>query len=142
METQEAFQSKFKGKFQQLRDLGLFKLRGPLLIVEVMPQIELKTESGIILGVSKGHKATAQDFRAQLGVVVYRGEGYTDGTEMDIKEGFVVNMPSNPKYMSEFPGLAEYTQNALAIISEDDVLYFYRSLEDFNSVFAALAKKG
>lgn len=124
------YESKYAAKFTRLSSEGknLFRFAGPHLLVEVLPKPEIKSRGGIVLTNNVSQKAQASDFQRALGLVLMRGEGYTDGSIMDIQVGEVVLMPYSPLYLSDFPGLAEYTQNTLAIISESDVLFSYKTL--------------
>ena len=123
---------KYKDRFDKIKDTDLYILRGATMLVEVLPKEELKTSGGIIIAKGEMQRATADDFRRGVGVVLMVGDGYTDGSEMEIKEGMVILLPFNPMYLSEFPGLTDYTQNSLAIVNEGDVLFAYKSLDDYN----------
>lgn len=125
-------ESKYAEKFKRLSQEGkdLYRFIGPTILVEVLPKQELKTKGGLIMGVSDSHKATAQDFRRQLGLVILVGEGYADA-EMDVNVGNVVLLPANPIFLSEFPGLVDYTQNTLALVDEKSILFCYKDLDAY-----------
>ncbi len=129
-------ESKYERQFSRLRQAStsLHKLRGASLLVEILPKQELKTKSGLYLAQTDSHKAQADDYRRDLGLVLLQGEGYADGTPMDIKPGMVVLMPFNPLVLSEFPGLIDYTKNTLAIVNEGDILLTFDSLKAFQEM--------
>jgi len=133
---------RYTKQFDRLSKTTLFKLRGPTLLVEVLPKEEIKTSGGIYIGKTATQRATAEDFRRGLGIVLLQGEGYTDGSCMDITKGMIVQLPYNPMYLSEFPGLVDYTQNTLALINEGDVLFAYKSYADYVTAKELLAWRG
>lgn len=125
-------ESKYADKFKRLTQEGkdLYRFIGPTILVEVLPKQELKTKGGLIMGVSDSHKATAQDFRRALGVVIMVGEGYSND-KMDVEVGNVVLLPANPIFLSEFPGLLDYTQNTLALVDEQSILFCYKNIDAY-----------
>ncbi len=127
-------QSRFIEQFKRLAAVypKLYKLRGATLLVEVLPKDDLKTSGGIIIGQVNNQRANAEEFRRGLGLVLLQGDGYEDGSEMEIKEGMVIMLPYQPMYLSEFPGLQDYTKNSLALVNEGDVLFYYNSMEDYH----------
>jgi hypothetical protein len=125
---------KFQKRFEAIRDLIV--LRGETILLEVLPKEEIKTEGGLYLGAVDTHRATADDFRVQLGLVLLVGEDVKT-----IKPGEYVMLPFNPRYISEFPGLKDYTANALAFISEESVLFKFESEEKYEAVKIALNTK-
>ncbi len=125
-------ESNYAAKFANLAatEPKLYTLRGATLLVEVLPKEDITTESGIIISSGNNQRANATEFQRGIGLVLLQGDGYSDGTPMDINVGMVVIMPYNPMYLSQWPGLKGYTQNSLALISEGDVLFAYKSYED------------
>lgn len=124
--------SKYFDRFQRLLSPEFSsaapRLRGATLLVEVLPKEEIKTSGGIILGQSNDtHKGTADDHRRNLGLVIAVGEGYAGGEPCELKVGQLILMPYQPLYLSEFPGLKDYTANTLALVNEGDVLVVYES---------------
>ena len=123
--------AKYFDRFKELGTAG-WTLRGASLLLEVLPKEELKSRGGIILGAAKDtHKATSEDFRRPLGIVLATG---TECTE--IKVGDVVLMPFSPLYLSEFPGIGEYTQNTIALTNESDILMVFTDLEKVKEVLS------
>lgn len=126
-------ESNYKEQFDKLAatEPKLYTLRGATLLVELLPKEELTSKGGIIIGQASNQRANAEEFRRGVGIVLLQGDGYSDGTEMDIKPGMVIMLPYNPMYLSEWPGLKGYTQNSLALVNEGDVLFAYKSYKDF-----------
>ena len=122
--------TKYAAAFKRLAaNPSLYKPDGNTLLVEVLPKQELKSKGGIILGKADTHKATSEDFRRDLGLVLLRGAEVDSGAP---EEGELILMPFNPLYLSEFPGLNEYTQGTLALVDASSVLFRYPNAESFN----------
>ena len=126
-------ESKYAEQFKKLAatEPKLYTLRGATLLVEVLPKEDIVTEGGIIIAAASNQRANAVEFQRGVGIVLMQGDGYTDGTPMDINVGMVVILPYNPMFLSQWPGLKGYTQNSLALISEGDVLFAYKSYEAY-----------
>lgn len=135
-------ESKYEGFFKRFAELNVdskhFKLKGPTALIEILPEIELKTESGLILAKALTHKQQSADFRPRLGLVLYIGEGYTDGSNMELRPGMVIFLPTEVKQLSEFPGLKDYTANTLGIINENDILCYYQSRNSLECVTSSM----
>lgn len=138
------YETKYVNTFKKLTDSEeaqkLFRLNGNRLLIEVLPPRELKTASGIIIAAPSGYdaRATAEAFKPTLGVVLLTGPGYidADGTpiDMDVKVGMVVMVADlGMRYLSQFPGLSDYTKNTIALITEGDVQMQFPSLEAYEA---------
>lgn len=126
-----AYNPKYKKVFDALSNEPGLLLRGQAVLVEVLPKKELKTKGGLILGTVDTHRATSEDFRRPLGLVLRVGD---DVDADNVMVGDVVLMPFNPLYLSEFPGIQEYTQNGLALINESDVIVKFTGLEALEKI--------
>lgn len=137
--------SKYFEIFSRLRDnkrAERCRLRGPILLVEVLPKEELRTTGGLIIGRVDTHRATAEDSRRALGIVLMTGNGYDNETPCELDPGMLVMLPTNPLYLSEFPGLSDYTANTLALVNEADILITYESIEGFDAAKVTLNTRG
>jgi co-chaperonin GroES (HSP10) len=128
MSYETQFLKRFEGNEQRLRGLRL--------LVEVLPEREIKTASGLILSAPKTHVATADSYKPVIAVVLMCGSGYVgeDGklVEASIKPGQVVVVNEfGMRYFSQFPRIPEYTQNKIAITSESEVFMDFPSLAAF-----------
>lgn len=140
-------ESKYLEQFKNLdakkENIG-FRLNGSRVLVEIFPPKEIKTASGILLSSPDTYKATADSFKALVGIVLMTGEGYVDSDgdsiEMETKIGQVVVLNEfGMKYYSQFPGLDKYTRNTIAMTSESEIVMSFDSLEELAKYEAALA---
>ena len=140
-------ESKYLARFQKLgeikKDLG-FRLNGSRLLVEILPAKEIKTASGLVLSSPDTYKATADSYRALLGIVLMTGEGYVDDEGADVpmetKVGQIVVLNEfGLKYYSQFPGIADYTKNTVAMTSESEIQMSFDSIEEFIKYEQALS---
>lgn len=135
----EQTKTNYKEFFSKLQELGnsTFVLRGGTLVVELLADEELKSKGGIILAVPDAHKRNSiAENKIKAGRVVAVGEGYVgdDGERIpcDVNVGAIVLLPPYaPQYVSVFPGIAEPTQDRLALIKEDQILAYYTSEEAY-----------
>ena len=140
-------ESKYLARFQKLgevkKDIG-FRLNGSRLLVEILPAKEIKTASGLVLSSPDTYKATADSYRALLGIVLMTGEGYVDeegaDVPMETKVGQIVVLNEfGLKYYSQFPGIADYTKNTVAMTSESEIQMSFDSIEEFIKYEQALS---
>lgn len=140
-------ESKYLARFQKLgeikKDIG-FRLNGSRLLVEILPAKEIKTASGLVLSSPDTYKATADSYRALLGIVLMTGEGYVDDEGADVpmetKVGQIVVLNEfGLKYYSQFPGIADYTKNTVAMTSESEIQMSFDSIEEFVKYEQALS---
>lgn len=118
--------SKYLERFSRLTDIAGFELRGNRLLVEVIPQEELKKGSIVIASSLSDHKSATQENRATLVRVLLVGTGYVDDegadVPMDLKPGNVVMVPQMAlKLYTQFPGLQDFTSNELALLLDHEI---------------------
>ena len=129
----------FKKEFDVLREKAdLFKLRGSTLVVELLPEPEIKTKGGLIISAPSDQvRGNTNDNKLQAGVVLMAGEGYYDAdsntyTPTDIQPGAVIILPQySAQTISKFPGISRPTQSKIVLVKEDSVLAYYTSREAF-----------
>lgn len=133
-------ESKYLARFAALQENGVSKymLSGARVLVEILPPEEIKTASGIILSAPTTHKATAESYRAVVGIVLMTGEGYVDAdgndVPMDVSHGNVVLLNElGLKQFSQFPGVPDYTQNTIAMTSESEVQMRFKDMQDYEN---------
>lgn len=141
-------QESFEKEFSALRAMGSesFVLRGSSIIVEILPDEEIKTASGLIIASDLKHVKgdSAQAHKLQVARVLMTGPGYWDAdTEsyeaIDVKPGAIVILPQyGTSYISVFPGIQRPTSNKLGFIKMDQVMAYYPSEEVFEQVKAKL----
>lgn len=127
--------SKFAAAFRRLSESGadLFELRGSSIIVEVLPEDEIKTKSGLILAAKPEqlHGSVLQH-KALIGLVLAVGAGYYDDETkedipLEVQPGDIVLLPQfaiTP--LSTFPGLDSVTNNRLGIIKDESIIFRYK----------------
>ena len=131
----------FEKEFSALRELGpeAFVLRGSSIIVEIMPDEEIKTAGGLIMATSTDHIKgnSIEQHKLRVARVLMVGEGYYDeekeGYEpLDVKVGAVVIVPPySPEYISVFPGIQRPTGNKLAFVKFAQILALFPSQEAY-----------
>lgn len=139
-------QAQFENEFKALRDLGTskFSLRGPTILVEVMPAEELKTASGLIIPAPKQQGDSVNAHKLEHGIVLMVGQGTWDDDKrehvpLDILPGQVVVMPQySQQVISTFPGLQKPLQNRLALVSASAILGTYKDAETFEEAKRAI----
>lgn len=141
-------ESRYLAKFDRLRAAGTpYVFRGNRLLVEVLPKIELKTSSGLIISTGEKQIGAAEDMAPRVGIVLDVGEGYYNddtGAPMpgEIKPGYVVMLPSigDLQYRSTWPGLNEYVppQSGIAIVTEAPIPMYWCSVADFEEYQAVM----
>lgn len=121
-------------------------LRGNRVLVEPLPKEEIKTASGIIVAAPKtDHRSTLEQNRAELAVVLAVGSGYYDeeGSDVpvDLAPGNVVLINGfGLRAYSDFPGIADYVQDAIAMIRDNDVHAAWESLEAYKAYRDGMSK--
>lgn len=141
-------QESFEKEFSALRELGSshFVLRGSTLIVEIMPEEELKTKSGLYIGSVEGHVkgGSVSQNKLEVGRVLMKGEGYWNEEknsyeDVGLEVGAVVVLPQySIQVISMFPGIQRPTGNKLALVKFDSVLAHYPTREAFEAAKAKL----
>lgn len=135
--------SKYLSKFMNLQPNQLAKLpiAGSRLLIELMPQEEVKSSGGIYL--TTGLKDNLQ--APTVGIVLAVGEGYEDENgeplPVDIGVGAVVLVANfSVSAFSTFPGLIGYTGGDIAFVREGDVAASWVSIEAFDEYARELNK--
>jgi co-chaperonin GroES (HSP10) len=146
--TMEKAQDNFTSEFNRLAELGssTFVLRGSALIVEILPDEEIKTRGGIVIATDSRHTGgnSVEAHKLKVGRVLMSGLGYWDEEKkdyipLDVKPGAVVILPQySTQFISTFPGIQRPTGNRLAIIKESDLLAYYPSDDAFQTAKAKL----
>jgi co-chaperonin GroES (HSP10) len=137
-------QSKYLAQFQRLVEKGsdTFTLNGDRILVEVLPKEELKIGS-IIMAPNKDHRNQTEESRACLVLVLLIGEGYVDDDGKDIplmyKPGEILLVPEpSIRFFSQFPGLPNYTSNAIGLMREGDAHMSWDNFEQYELYKKAL----
>ncbi len=129
-------ESRFMKYFNALREnKASFTLRANNILVEI---IEEKIEEGGIEIVSDMNqiRGGARENQGFVGLVLAVGEGYTadDGSmePLDLKVGNVVLLPKYSVSMyTVFPGLPGMTRNDIGICVDQDIKFYYDSIEEY-----------
>lgn len=133
-------ESKFSNKFAKLAAEGsdLFELRGSSIIVELLPEPEMKTAGGIIIAQDKNqlHGSVLQH-KATVGLVLAVGAGFYDpetgkDIPLEVEVGDVLLLPTfSITLLSNFPGLEGITGNSLGLVKDESILFRYKGQEAF-----------
>jgi co-chaperonin GroES (HSP10) len=140
-------QTDFTKEFTRLKALGpeTFVLRGSTIIVELVPDEELKTKGGIIIATPSDHvRKSVTEHKLQVGRVLMTGQGYWDEEKeayvpLDVEPGAIVILPQySTQLISTFPGIARPTGNKLALVKESELLAYYPNETAYNTAKAEL----
>lgn len=130
-------ESKYLARFQKISSAD-FPLRGNRLLVEVLPKEELKSQSGLYMSASASdHRTSTNENRADLALVLATGNGYYDeeteeNVDLDIKVGSVILVSRmGLRLYSDFPGIAEYTKETIALTRDSEVHCSWPSIEAY-----------
>lgn len=130
---------KYEEYFKKVSDEGLLQVPGSTHIVEIIKDEELKSKGGIIISAPKAHARNGiEENRLLVGKVVFSGTGYYndetgENDPLDIPPGAIVILPKySLSLISVFPGIVEPTNDKLGMVKENQVLAFYKSVEDYN----------
>lgn len=144
-----SYELKYLERFKKLEnvDQSVFRLNGARILLEMLPQKEIKTASGLVLSAPKDlSKFSADSQRAALGVVLLTGSGYLDNDgnpiDVDVKVGNVVlvNDLAMRSY-SSFPGIEDYVNNSIAMTSEADIQMVFPDMAAFEAYEKLLANQ-
>jgi len=132
--------SQYLNRFRRLAHSSTLILKGDNILVERLPKIEMKSKSGLILGVDiKTYKDTAHDALTQFGVVLMVGPGqvYEDGTiqSTDSKPGDVILLPGNVQWYSGFGHIADYEPYSIGRLRDSQVGMWF---QDYKQAFEIL----
>jgi co-chaperonin GroES (HSP10) len=137
----------FEKEFSVLREMNeSFVLRGSSIIVEILPDEEIKTAGGLIIATDSKHIKgnSIEQHKLQVARVLMTGPGYwNDETEsyekLEVHPGSIVILPQfSTSLISVFPGIQRPTSNRLAFIKMDAIMGFYPSVEAYEQVKAKL----
>ncbi len=129
--------STYLERFKRLSDLKGFQLNGGRILVEILPEPEVKSAGGLILSApSNKTVGTFEDFKPTMAVVLMTGVGYVNdqGEEIpqDVKVGNIVMLnPMSLRRFSTFPGLVGYTSLTVALTHESDVQMTFTDVQAF-----------
>lgn len=133
--------SKYFSAFERLRKEcpGAMSLKGDNVLVERLPQIELKTRSGLILGTAKTHKNTVADSTTDFGLVLMTGPAivFEDGStaELDCKPGDIILLPSSTYWYGAFGHIASYEPYSIGRLRDGQVPMWFG---DYKQAFEML----
>jgi len=132
------FKSKYLERFSKLEKSGNSPdLYGGRLVVEVLPEEELKSEAGLIIQTVDTHKSDLQENRPTLVIVLMVGNGYVDEdsekvVSLPYKLGEILMVSAfGLKYLSQFPGLIDITKNRIALTRDSEVHMSWSTLQAF-----------
>lgn len=98
------------------------ELKGDQILVEKLPQVELKTKAGLIIGTATTHRNTIEDSTTEFGVVLMVGPGQFDETGQtipcDSKPGDVVLLPGSTYWYGAFGHIADYDPYSIGRIRD------------------------
>ena len=138
-------ESKYLSKFKKL-PAGAFPLRSNRVLFEMLPREEFKTAGGLIMnGSLSDHKTSTEMNRGNLAIVLAVGDGYWDGDEqklvpLEVEPGNVVMIGAQfgLQKISQLPGLAEYTEEKIAVGTEGDIMAAWPNVEAYLAYREAL----
>jgi co-chaperonin GroES (HSP10) len=131
----------FQKEFGILRELGekVFKLRGSTMIVELIPDQELKTKGGIIIATDSDQRKgnSVEHHKLAVGRVLMTGEGYWNEEmesyePLEVNIGAVVVLPQfSTQFISMFPAITRPTGNKICLVKYDQILAYYPTEEAY-----------
>jgi co-chaperonin GroES (HSP10) len=151
--SQDNQQTEFEKAFATLREMkGSFFLRGSTIIVYELPDVEIKTEGGLVIVTNPNQVMgnSVEQHRLKVAKVLMVGPGYwsdeaefagTQGSYLpvEVQPGAIVILPQySTSTISVFPGINKPTGNKLHMIKEDSILAYYPSQEAYETALAKL----
>ena len=130
--------SEYFDRIRKMVDAGLLHIRGNTLVLELLPEPEVKTAGGLIIASDRNQlRGGIKDSMMVTALVCAVGEGYyqDDGSTIpvDTPVGSVVMAPPYAvRRYSMFPGFTEPTYERIGSISESEVTIWLKSIEDLN----------
>ncbi len=143
-------QSKYLGTFSALNERlpNFYKLFGSRILVEVLPEEELKTAGGLIVAKSASNfRSDTEENKFTAAVVIEVGQGYFDeetgkDVPLSVKRGQVVEVVrSGLRRYSSHPILGtQYSTGDLALINESHVnTLLANSVDEYAAAMKAIA---
>ncbi len=143
-------QSKYFSTFNALQERlpNFYKLFGSRILVEVLPEEELKTAGGLIVAKSPTNFRTdTEENKFTAAVVIAVGQGYYDDetgeeTPLEVKPGQVVEVVrSGLRRYSNHPILgSQYSTGDLALVNESHVnTLLASSVTEYSDALATIA---
>lgn len=133
--------SKYFHKFQRLvkEFPGTMELKGDHVLIERLPQIELRTKTGLVIPGTSGYKETMTDLSTDFGLVLMTGPGmWTDDNgdiPCDAKPGDVVLLPSSVQWYSVFGHIAGYEPYSIGRVRDGQLPMWF---QDYRKAFEIL----
>lgn len=139
-------QESFEKEFAILREHQGFVVRGSTIIVEILPDEEIKTKGGIIMTGKADHVKgnSFEQHKLLTGKVLMTGPGYWNEEmlaydPLEVETGAVIILPQfATQYLSMFPGISRPTGNKIGMIKQDQVIAFYKSQAAYEEAKAKL----
>lgn len=114
-----------------------YRLNGARMLVEIFPKEEVKSRGGLIITAPKEVvQGSVENMRGMLGIVLLTGPGYYNENgetiPLDVTPGTVVLLNEfSTRIFSTFPGLSDYSGNAIGMCDESAVQMQWGSIEDY-----------
>lgn len=141
--------SKYLTFFQTLKEHqpNFYKLFGSRILVEVLPDVEMKTAGGLIVGSARNQRTDTEENKFTAAVVLSVGNGFYDedgkDVPLDTKPGQVVEVVrSSLRRYSTHPVLgAQFTTGDLAAVKEGDITCLLAdSVAEYNETLVVIEK--
>lgn len=138
--------SKYLEQFKRANELNLLNLRGDRVVVEIMPESEIKSEGGIIIAASERQLTSAKEAQCRFGIVLAVGEGYIDESgnkaTCRVKPGNVVLLPElGIQSKSTWPGIKGIITDYLGLVSDSALGVYWDSIESFEKYAEEIANE-
>ena len=126
----------YLGKFQQLRELDVVRLRGKRVEVEVLPEIELKSKGGLIIqSAASTHRSDLDMNKVTIAVVLAVGNEVED-----IAAGQLVELSRmGTRFYSNHMVIPTVTSNKVALIHVDEIARVIGSYEEWEAARAVFS---
>lgn len=143
-------QSKYLAFFRQLKERqpGFYQLFGSRILVEVLPEPEMKTAGGLVIASSSRQITDTQENKFTAAVVIAVGKGYYDDESgedvaLSVKPGQVVEVVrTGLRKYSTHPMLGgQYSGGELATTRESDITGLLAdSVDEYASVLTTITE--
>lgn len=123
-----------------------YKLQGSRILVELLPEPEMKTEGGLFVGSASNSRSSTEEDKFTAAVILAVGTGYYDdeGNDipMDKRPGQIVEVVrSSLRYYSTHPilGGSQYTNKELATVNESAInAVLANSVEEYSQALTII----